>query len=150
VERLRLRQWSRTAFALAALFGSFPIAARLILGEWTFEGSGGIAGLFLAAGIYLHIRSRRMRPVPDAAALLDEAIQLARAGNARRALAILDRAIGESPWFWQAWQCRGEVHMHTGEFAVAIADFDEAIRLAPDEPHLSDLRSNAEALLRES
>src|SRR5204863_5374215 len=81
VNRSRARQWSRSAFALAALFASFPIAARLLLGEWAFEGATGIAGLWLAVGVYLYIRSRRLRTLPDPAQLLDEAIRLFSVGE---------------------------------------------------------------------
>jgi tetratricopeptide (TPR) repeat protein len=140
---VRFRQWSRTAFALAALFASFPIAGRLLLGEWAFEGAGGIAGLWLVAGAYLHIRGRRLPASPDPAAMLDDAIQRIAAGETRRALRLLDRAIHENPWFWQAYQCRGEIRLALGNAATALADFDEAIRLAPEEPHLRELREQA-------
>jgi predicted Zn-dependent protease len=138
-----LRQWSRTAFALAALFASFPIVGRLLLGEWAFEGAGGLAGLWLALGAYLYIRSRRQRPVADPAARLDDAIQLISTGDTRRALRLLDRTIAENPWFWQALQCRGEVRYHCGDTEGALADLDEAFRLAPNEPHLHELREQA-------
>jgi tetratricopeptide (TPR) repeat protein len=140
---VRLRQWSRTAFALAALFASFPIVGRLILGEWAFEGATGIAGLWLALGAYLYVRERRVRPAPDPAAMLDDAIQSAGAGDARRALRLLDRAITQNPWFWQAYQCRGELRLRAGDPESALEDFDEAIRLAPDEAHLRELRALA-------
>ena len=147
--RSRTRQWSRTAFALAALFASFPLVARVLLGVWTFEGATGIAGMWLAIGIYLHIRSRRVKPAPDPAAMLDDAIHLFAAGETDRALSVLDRAILESPWLWQAYQRRGELRLQTGAIAAALDDFNEALRLAPDEPHLHMLRSQAESLLRE-
>lgn len=140
---MRLRQWSRTAFALAALFASFPLVGRLLLGEWAFEGAGGLAGLWLALGAYLHIRSTRQRPAADPAALLDDAIQLASTGDAKRALRLLDRTIGQNPWFWQALQCRGEIRIHLGDFEGARADIEEAIQLAPHEPHLRELREIA-------
>jgi tetratricopeptide (TPR) repeat protein len=143
VNRARARQWSRTAYALAALFASFPLAARVLLGEWTFEGAGGIAGLWLTAGVYLDIRSRRMRPSPDGAALLDEAIQLAHVGEVERANAVLARAIAENPRLWQAYQYRGEVRLASGDVSGALADFDHAIAIAPQEPHLYELRSRA-------
>src|SRR4051812_43729467 len=145
----RARQWSRTAFALAALFASFPIAGRLLLGEWTFEGATGVAGLWLAAGVYLHIRSRRLAEVPDPAAILDEALQLFAAGEAERAFGLLDRAIEESPRFWQAYQYRGVARVQGGDISGGLADFDEAIRLAPGESHLLELRQQAEGHLRE-
>ncbi len=141
--RARWLQWSRTAFALAALFASFPLTARLVLGEWAFQGAGGVAGLWFAAGVYLFIRGRRLKPAPDAAALLDEAIHLAGVGETARAIGMLNRAIAENPRFWQALQCRAEIRFHVGEIDRAIADFDAAIRLAPDEPHLRELREHA-------
>jgi tetratricopeptide (TPR) repeat protein len=149
VPRSRLRQWSRTAFALAALFASFPVAARLFLGAPAFDEGLGIAGLCLVVGAYLYIRSRRRAQAPDPAALLDEAIRLVSVGDTRRARRLLDRLIGENPRFWQARQARGEVRMMAGEIGDALDDFDEAIRLAPEEPHLRELHAHAEALLRE-
>jgi tetratricopeptide (TPR) repeat protein len=149
VNRSRARQWSRTALALAALFGSFPIVGRLVLGEWAFEGATGIACLWLAIGVYLHVRARRMKSMPDPALVLDEALQFAALGDTRRAMATLDRAIRESPWFWQAFQCRGELSLRIGAIGDALDDFAEAIRLAPNEPHLRQLHAQAEALLHE-
>jgi tetratricopeptide (TPR) repeat protein len=141
---VRLRQWSRTAFALAALFASFPIVGRIVLGEWEFEGAGGIAGLWLAAGSYLYVRSRRVKAAPDPSAMLDEAVRLASVGETESAAALLDRAIRENPWFWQAHQCRGELRFAAGDREGAIADFDEAIRLAPGEAHLRELREQVD------
>jgi tetratricopeptide (TPR) repeat protein len=143
VTRARWLQWSRTAFALAALFASFALTARRALGEWAFEGAGGFAGLWFAAGVYLFIRGRRLKPAPDPAALLDEAIHLATAGDTARAIGVLNRAIAENPWFWQALQSRAEIRFHLGDVEQAVADFDAAIRLAPDEPHLRELREQA-------
>jgi tetratricopeptide (TPR) repeat protein len=149
VSRSRLRQWSRSAFALAALFASFPLVARWILGAPAFDEALGIAGLCLVIGAYLYIRSRRLAHAPDPAALLDEAIRLVSVGDARRARRLLNRLIEENPRFWQAYQCRGEVRVMAGEIGDALDDFDEAIRLAPEEPHLYELRARAEELLRE-
>ncbi len=144
----RLRQWSRTSFALAALFVSFPVVGRLLLGEWAFEGATGIAGLWLVAGCYLHIRSRRVKTLRDPAVMVDDALQLVGAGETRRALAVLDRTIAENPRFWQAYQCRAEVRAQLGELPAALADFDEAIRIAPEEAHLRELRRHVEDLMR--
>jgi tetratricopeptide (TPR) repeat protein len=141
---VRYRQWSRTAFALAALFASFPIVGRIVLGEWAFEGSTGIAGLWLAVGAYLHVRSRRVKAAPDPSAMLDEAVRRASIGETEGAVKMLDRAIRENPWFWQAYQCRGEIRFAAGDMAGAIADFDEAIRLAPGEAHLRELREQVD------
>lgn len=141
---MKLRQWSRTAFALAALFASFPIVARVVLGEWAFEGAGGIAGLWLAAGSYLYVRSGRVKPAPDPSAMLDEAVRLVSIGDTERATKLLNRAIRENPWFWQAHQCRGEIRFGIGDTEGALADLDVAIRLAPGEAHLRELREQME------
>ena len=147
MNRARAYRWSRTAFALAALFASFPIVGRLILGEWAFEGAGGIAGLWLIAGSYLYVRARRMPKVEDGAALLDEAIHLASIGDAPKAMRVLGRAIRENPWLWQAYQYRGELKLAAGATEKAIEDFEKAIELAPEEPHLHNLRARAEEML---
>ena len=147
MNRARTRRWSRTAFALAALFASFPIAGRLILGEWAFEGAGGIAGLWLIVGAYLYVLVQRMPKVEDGAALLDEAIHLASSGDPQRAAKVLDRAIEENPWLWQAYQYRGELRLAEGNPEKAIEDFEKAIEIAPAEPHLYELRSRAEEML---
>lgn len=145
MNRGKARQWSRTAFALAALFASFPVVGRLILGQWAFEGATGIAGLWLAAGVYLHVRAQRLRTSPDGAALLDEAIQLAGVGDLAASMEVLARAIRENPRLWQAYQYRGELRLASGHAAWAIADFDKAIEIAPQEPHLYVLRERAAA-----
>jgi len=130
------RQWSRAAWALAVLFGSLPVAGRVVFGSWEFTSAMGIACLLALAGAYLHMRSRRYRTSPDPATLLDQAHRLAAGGRADRALALLTRTIRQSPRLWQAYQYRGELRLRLGEFDAAAADFAEAIRLAPDEPHL--------------
>jgi hypothetical protein len=147
VNRARARQWSRTAFALAALFGSFPVAGRILMGEWSFEGAFGLACLWLAIGAYLHVRARRLQSLPDPAARLDDAIHRAENGDLNGAFRVLDRTIAESPWFWQAFQRRAELRVSVGEIEAALDDFDQAILLAPDEPHLRQLRTYAESLL---
>jgi tetratricopeptide (TPR) repeat protein len=137
-------QWSRTAFAIALVFGSLPLASRLVLGDWEFQGGAGIACLCVAAGVYFKILDRRsFRGLPDPAAMLDQANQLAAAGRSDRALARLTEAIRLSPDFWQAYQYRGELHLLHGRTDNALEDFDRAIALAPAEPHLYALRAQA-------
>ena len=130
------RQWSRASWALAALFASLPLAARVLFGNWDFMSGGGIACLLALAGAYLRIRSRRYRTKPDPASLLDQANRLAMNGQPDRALALLTRTIRQNPKLWQAYQYRGELRLRLGEFSEAAGDFSEAIRLAPGEPHL--------------
>ncbi len=142
--RLRARQWSRAAWALSILFASLPVSSRVFLGVWGFESAAGIAGLCLFAGTYLHILARRaLKAMPDPAEILDEALALARVGQVDEAIARLTEAIRVSPWLWQAYQYRGELYLSRQLPDRAAEDFDEAIRLAPGEPHLHVLREQA-------
>jgi tetratricopeptide (TPR) repeat protein len=143
------RQWRRVALALAFLFASLPLAGKLVLGSWMFDGALEIAGLCLIAAAYLYFAGRESRPpIPDSAAVLDEALQLAASGETGRAIELLDEALRLSPHLWQARQYRGEMRLGEPDGAeAALKDFAEAIRLAPDEPHLYILRSHVFTLL---
>jgi len=142
--RLRARQWSRAAWALSILFASLPVSSRVFLGVWGFESAGGVAGLFLVAGTYLHILARRaLKAMPYPAEMLDEALALARFGHVDEAIALLTKAIRASPWLWQAYQYRGELYLSQQLPERAAEDFSEAIRLAPEEPHLRVLLEQA-------
>ena len=81
--------------------------------------------------------------MPDPAVLLEEAFELARSGQIDDAVALLTRAIRQSPHLWQAFQYRGELYLAQQNFAAAAQDFSEAIRLAPEEQHLYSLRDRA-------
>jgi tetratricopeptide (TPR) repeat protein len=137
------RQWSRAAWALALLFGSLPLVGRLVLGSWEFVSAGEIASLLLLAGAYFHVRSRRFATRPDPATLLEHANRLAAGGRSDRALAVLTKTIGQSPKLWQAYQYRGELRLRLGDRLLAAEDFSDAIRLAPEEPHLHLLLEEA-------
>lgn len=79
---------------------------------------------------------------------MDKAIRLAASGERARAIALLDKALRLSPHLWQARQYRGQIRLGQTEAAEsALQDFTEAIRLAPDEPHLYILRSHVFTLL---
>jgi tetratricopeptide (TPR) repeat protein len=146
---LRARQWSRAALALAFLFASLPLASKLLLGSWEFDGAFSIAGLCVVAAGYLRFAGREPQsPVPDSAAMLDAAIRLAASGDTGGGIALLDEALRLSPGFWQARQYRGQIHLEEqGAAESAIEDFTEAIRLAPGEAHLYFLRSHVFTLL---
>ena len=88
--------------------------------------------------------------MPDAASMLHQAIQLASSGQIDAAIALLTETIRLSPQLWQAFQYRGELHLRQQSFDAALRDLDEAIRLAPEEPHLYVLRWQAQSLLGES
>jgi len=144
--RVRARQWSRAAWALSILFASLPVSSRVFLGVWGFESAAGVAGLFLVAGSYLHILARRaLKAMPDPAEMLDEALALARFGQVGEAIALLTKAIRGSPRLWQAYQYRGELYLSQQLPERAAEDFSEAIRLAPEEPHLRVLLEQAQS-----
>jgi len=136
---------------MAALFASMPAASRLFLGVWGFDGAAEIACLCLILGTYLHIAGRRAGPpIPDPASMLDQAIQLASSGEIAPAIALLTETIRLNPRLWQAFQYRGELYLHQRSLDAALRDLNEAIRLAPEEPHLCILRGQAQSLLDES
>ena len=134
---------------MALLFGSLPVASKLLLGDWGFDGAAEISCLCLILGTYFHIVSRRRSPpVPDPATMLDQAMQLASSGGTDQATALLTEAIRLSPQLWQAYQYRGELYLRQGDSVeAALQDLTEAIRLAPAEPHLHFLRGQAHSLL---
>lgn len=133
---------------MALLFASLPVVCRVFVGVWGFDGAFEISCLCLFLGTYFHILSRRSLPaVPDAATLLDRAIRVALNGQTAEAILLLSEAIRLSPRLWQAFQYRGELYLRQPEAVdAALRDFDEAIRLAPDEPHLYGLRAQAHNL----
>lgn len=146
--KYQIRQWSRTAWGLAALFGSLPIAGRLLLGSWEFQQAAVLSVLFFVLGAYLEIRSRRLRWLRDDASALQKALALAAEGETERAISVLTRVIRLSPRLWQAYQYRGQLRLRQPEgWERALFDFDEAIRLAPQEAHLYTLRSQVHQLL---
>ena len=125
------------------LFASLPIASWLFLGGWGFAGAGELSGICLMLGLYLYLRSRRARRVPDAAAMLEKAIGLAAAGQVEQSIALLTKIIRLNPRFWQALQHRGSLFLRGNAVDQAIQDFTEAIRIAPEEAHLFALRGQA-------
>lgn len=149
----RARQWCRAALGLAILFASLPLASKLLLGGWGFDDAPAIACLCLVAAAYLYFAGRvRRPPIPDSATILGQAIQLAAAGETGRGIALLNKALRLSPRLWQAREYRGQILLgHPDAAESALRDFTEAIRLAPNEPHLYILRGHVFALLgRES
>ena len=128
---------------MAAVFGSLPLAGKLFLGSWDFDGAAGIGCLCLIAGAYFHIVSRRFPGVPDPATILERAGEHAYEGRSDQAIVLLTEAIRLSPQLWQAFQYRGELYLRQGDhLEAALHDLTEAIRLAPQEPHLYLLRGH--------
>src|SRR5260370_42531414 len=97
--RLRARQWSRTAFAMAVVFGSLPLASRIFLGGWGFDGAAEIACLCLMAGAYFHIVSRRFPAVPGPATRLERAAACASSGHDDQAIGLVTQSILRIPQF---------------------------------------------------
>ena len=61
----RARQWCRAALALALIFASVPLAGKLFLGSWRFDGALDIACLCMLAAPYLYFVERdRRRQTP--------------------------------------------------------------------------------------
>jgi tetratricopeptide (TPR) repeat protein len=135
--------------ALALLFASLPLAGKLFLGSWRFDGALDLSFLCILVAAYLYFVGRDRRPqIPDSAAILNLALQLAGAGATGRGLALLDEALRLDPGLWQAWEYRGKIHLAEPDgIEFALEDFTEAIRLAPAEPHLYSLRSHVLTLL---
>ena len=146
-KRARARQQSRTAFALGAVFTSMPLASRIFLGGWDFEGAGAIGCVCLIAGTYYYLAGRRFATLPDYASLLERAAEHSAAGRDRQAVLLLTEAIRLDPQLWQAYQYRGEMHLRHPDPQAAMADFNEAIRLGPKESHLYTLRAWAHTAL---
>lgn len=147
--RSRLRQWARVAWGLAALLGSLPVVSWLLLGSWGFSEAAELAVLSFLVGCYLEILGRRRwRTLRDDALVLERALSLAAEGRDEEAIARLTQALRISPRLWQAYQYRGQLRSRRPEtWQAALADLDEAIRLAPREGHLYALRSHIFALM---
>ena len=146
---VKTRQWSAAALALGLLFASLPLTAKVITGYWQFEDAGALAALCFATAGYLYIRTRRFIPAPDSAVLLGETMRWAERGRVRKAIRILTRATRMSPYFWQAYEYRGKLYLVRHKFSAALHDFEEAVTLAPHEPHLDQLRAEAQRLMWE-
>jgi tetratricopeptide (TPR) repeat protein len=147
IRQSRAKQWSRAAWGMALLFASLPLASKLFLGAWGFDGAAELSFLSLALGTYLHVRSRRAKALRDSAAFLEQAMEAAASGEIEKAIAWLAKAARLSPRLWQAYQYRGELYLRTGRFEAALEDFTEAIRLAPEESHLHALHAQAQSLI---
>jgi tetratricopeptide (TPR) repeat protein len=123
----------------------------VILGSWGFGDATLLSLLCLLAAGYLRLRAvRRFRTAPDGAMLLDRSLQLAASGQTGAAMAVLTEAIRMNPRLWQAFQYRGELHLQGGAAGAALADFDRAIELAPQESHIHLLRGHAARSLAEN
>ena len=133
---------------MAVVFGTLPLASRIFLGGWGFDGAAEIGCLCLLVGIYFQIVSRRFSAIPDPATILERAGERASSGRSDQAIALLSEGIRLSPQLWQAFQYRGELYLQQGgQPDAALRDFSEAIRLAPREPHLYLLRGHVYNLL---
>jgi len=73
--------------------------------------------------------------------MMDRASRLTASGRWARAISVLTRALGLDRKLWQAFQYRAELRASQGDYRGALDDISEAIRLAPEEPHLYLLRA---------
>ena len=141
--RARARHWSKLCCAIGLLFASLPLVSRLLFGGWEFEGAAEIGAVLLIAAVYFYVISRRMPHYRDAAAMFEEAADLVAAGQMENAVALLTKTIRQNPRVWQAYQYRGQLHLQLGEYSRALANFEAAMHLAPDEPALRALHDVA-------
>ena len=132
---------------MAAVFLSLPVTARVLFGAWDFQDAAALACLCFMAGVYFHISSRRFAVLPDPASILERAAELAATGRVARAIALLSDCISLSPRLWQPYQYRGELYLQRSRLKAALADFSQAILLAPAESHLYVLRGHVQGLL---
>ena len=65
-------------------------------------------------------------------------VQLNSTGEYVEAIEKFSKAISLDPLYGPAYSSRGFAYLHTGQSQAAIQDYDEAIRLAPENPNLSD------------
>jgi Flp pilus assembly protein TadD len=150
-EQAIARQWSRAALAFAALFASLPIATRLVTGSWSSPGAAELACICLLLAAYLHVMYRKTAVVaPDPASFLAEAVQLASDGRIEEAIERLTKVMRLSPQCWQAYEYRAVLKVTQGDPTGAIQDVEQAIRLAPKEAHLHELRAGICRVLEEA
>jgi tetratricopeptide (TPR) repeat protein len=144
--RRELRQWGRTALAIGLLFASLPVAGRILFGVWEFYEAAAIGVICLVIAAYLLMASRG-RTIPDGAVMLERARVLTGRGKTAKAIGVLTQALRRDPKFWQAFEYRGRLRLSEGNYAGALDDFGEAIRLAPEEQHLYQLRAQVNSLM---
>jgi len=147
IRQSRVKQWSRAAWGMALLFASLPLASKLFLGSWGFDGAAELSFLCLALGTYLHLRSRRAKALRGGAAILELAMEAAAVGDIEKAIGLLTRAANLTSRLWQAYQYRGELYLRSGLYEAALDDFTAALRLAPEERHLHALQAQARSLI---
>jgi tetratricopeptide (TPR) repeat protein len=87
---------------------------------------------------YVRIRNQNAELEPNRVAIADEpitlymeGIRLAREGNNREALEILDRAVELYPQYADGWHFRGNVLADLGQNNAAIASYDRALAIEP-------------------
>jgi tetratricopeptide (TPR) repeat protein len=87
---------------------------------------------------YVRIRNNNAELEPNRVAIADEpislymeGIKLAREGNNREALAVLDRAVEKYPQYADGWHFRGNVLADLGQNQAAIASYDRALAIEP-------------------
>lgn len=61
----------------------------------------------------------------------------------RRAITLMDAAVARDPSNAVYWALRGRLKVGANRFKDALADFDEALRLAPDDPSILKTRYRA-------
>ena len=144
MKRAQARRWSRVSVGAAILFLGMAAGGRILTGNWPFDGSLELSFVCIAVGAVFHVLGmRRFATLPDPSALLNQAFTVASSGRVDGAIEILSKTIAENPQLWQAYQYRGELYLTLRDNTAAVRDFTDAIRLAPGERHLYELRERA-------
>jgi tetratricopeptide (TPR) repeat protein len=144
MKRAQARRWSRVSFGAAILFLGMAVGGKILTGDWPFDGSLELSFVCVATGAVFHVLGmRRFASLPDPSALLNQAFTVASSGRIDGAIGILSKAIEENPQLWQAYQYRGELYLTLQNNTAAARDLTQAIRLAPEERHLYELRDRA-------
>ena len=84
--------------------------------------------IYLTVSVLNDVENRE-RALP----LYRESQEELRAGDAERALVLLNRAVGEDPKYAEAWTSIGDIYMNGGEGAPAASAFERARSVEPRE-----------------
>ncbi|HLF56649.1 MAG TPA: hypothetical protein VI942_07380, partial [Thermoanaerobaculia bacterium] len=132
-EGLILKAEGRRAEAAAAFERALELDARLASALWNLsellfeQGERERADELLARALATGLADGERLAI-------ERALQYQRAGDAGRAVALLDRAIGPLPAASRLLLFRGRFRVDRRDCAGALADFEAAAALAPDDP----------------
>src|SRR5262249_17033198 len=92
------------------------------------------AGAVILAALCFWVYHRAVDPA-QARQTYDAALKLFHAGAYTEAILSLEHAISLQPKMAEAYLLRGRAHAAQGDFEAAIADYNQAIHLRPENAH---------------